>query len=102
MSSGAMLCVALAVATIKVVPSLRNSAKNLEKATGSAAEAGPNIVATSENIKELTANLLKASEDVAAATPVLRWIGPAGRAADIANTGLGKLGDFVRGLLPKT
>ena len=79
-------------------PSLRRSTLNLEKFTESAAEAGPNIVAASENVREITVNVLSASEDIAAATPVLQWLGPAGKAANIANTGLGRLAGFLRGL----
>ena len=77
-------------------PALRGSASNIEKFTGSAAEAGPNIVAASENVKETTGNVLSASKDLATATPVLQWLGPAGAAANIANTGLGRLGGFLR------
>ena len=147
LAAGTVLCVVLAVAITRIIPSLRRSAMNLERATGSAAEAGPNIVATSENVREISGNLLGASKDVsettplfrevavnmekftasaaeagpglvevsenikettvhlrsaaadvAGATPVLRLLGPAGTAANIANTGLDRLAGFVRGL----
>ena len=89
----------------EATPSLRQSALNIEKATGSISDASPNIVAISENIKEITENQKDAAgyatsaiKDIAEATPLLRLLGPAGRMANFAKMGIGKLGGFIRGV----
>ncbi len=98
MVAGAVLCVTLTIGLVKVIPTLRRSALNFEKVTASAVEAAPNIVDATANIKETTGYLRDAAKDVAQATPVLQLLGPAGAAANLASTGVGRIAGFIRGL----
>ena len=94
--SGAALCVTLTIVAAKLFPAIRRSVVNLEKATSDAADAGPVFLTILGNIKTTSEHLVTASSDVAGATPILRLLGPAGKAANIAETGLGRLWDLIR------
>ena len=63
--------------------------------TGIAVRAGPVLLALLESTKTTAENLAKASGDVAEATPLLRYLGPLGRGASLAETGLGRLWEFL-------
>jgi hypothetical protein len=93
-----VLCAALIIGLIKVFPTLRRSLLNLERVSTSAAEAAPDMVAAAGNIKEATAHIRDAAKDVVGATSILRLLGPAGAAANIASTGIGRLGPWIAGL----
>ena len=82
----------------EATPSLRQAVSNIEQATASIAEASPNIVVIAENVKEITDYSVRSLKDVSEATPLLRLLGPAGRVANFAEMGIGKLGGFIRGI----
>ncbi len=92
MAVATVLCAALIIGLIKVFPTLRRSLLNLERVSTSTAEAAPDVAT---NIKEATAYIRDAAKDVAGATSILRLLGPAGAAANIASTGIGRLGPWI-------
>lgn len=76
--SGAALCLALTVIVIR---------------------AGPVFLALLECSRTTAENLAKASGDVAEVTPLLRYLGPLGRGAQLAETGLGRFWEFIGPML---
>ena len=72
--SGAASCLVLTVVAIRV---------------------GPVLLALLENTRTTAENLAKASGDVVEAMPLLRFLGPAGRAANLAETRPGRLWEFL-------
>ena len=94
-----VLCTIVAVAVAKLSPITLRSAENLEKVTSDLAAAGPVILDVLAHTKTTTEHLATATGNVAEGTAVLRLLGPAGRVADMADTGLGRLWDFIRPLL---
>ena len=100
-AAAGVLCVALTTGLVKVFPSLRRSALNFEKVTESAAEAAPHVAKTAENLKETIEYLRNTAGDIAQASPVLRLLGSAGAAANLANTGIGRIFGVIRRLFPK-
>ena len=78
----------------------------MEIISGNAADAGPNVLAASENIKEITANqkgaagyATSAIKDIDEATPLLRLLGPAGRMANFRRGENWQVEGFIRGVL---
>ena len=69
--SATTLCTIMAIAIAKLSPIAIRSARNLEKVTSDTAEAGPIILEILSNSNTTTANLAKASGDVAKATTPL-------------------------------
>ena len=74
---------------------IRDAARDISQATPVLMT---DLVAVSENIKETTGYVRDAAKDVAGATPVLKWLGPAGAAANTASSGIGRIGRFLSGL----
>ncbi len=98
-----LLLVAAIVLILVVVAKLPSialrSARNLEKVTSDWAEAGSVILDVLGHTKTTTEHLATATGNVAEGTAVLRLLGPAGRVADIADTGLGRFWNIIRPLL---
>ncbi len=96
--AAAALCVTITVGWIRLLPALRRSVLNLEEVMSSAVGAAPHMVETAVNVKNTTAYLMAAAKDVSQATPVLRWLGPAGATVNVAQHGVGRIAGFIRGL----
>lgn len=99
MATGTAFCITLTIGLFKVLPSLRRSARNIERITEGAAGATSDIAAMSKNLKEATGYIRDAARDIAGATPVLRLLGPAGAAANITSQGIGRLGQWIANLV---
>ncbi len=91
---------------MRILPSLRRSLFNLEKASEAAPEVSANavtasqaIAAAAENVKEATGNLAEITGHVAKAARVLRLLSPVGAVADSTTTSVIRVLDIVKGLL---
>ena len=96
--SATTLCTIMAVAIAKLSPIAVRSAKNLEKVTSDAAEAGPVILEILSNSNTTTANLAKASGDVAKATTPLGLLASVRNLADLGQ-GATRLWEIIRPLI---
>ena len=82
MGTGMILCLALIVAVLRIVPSIRRNLDNMEEATRNLAEASRNLPETADNVKGISKNLLGVTKDISNATPILKWIDLANNVAD--------------------
>ena len=98
MSIGAVSCAVLVGGLALLLPSLFRSARNIESITRSAVGLTPDIVAAGKNLRETTEYVRDAAKDVAGATPLLRFLGPAGSTVNIASQGIGRVAQWVAGL----
>ena len=98
MSIGVVSCAVLVGGLVWLLPSLFRSARNIESITRSAVELTPDIIVAGKNLREATGYARDAAKDVAVATPLLRFLGPAGTTANIANQGIGRVAQWVAGL----
>ena len=99
MATGTVFCITLTIGLFKILPSLGQSARNIERATESTAEALSDIAVASMNLKEATGYIRDAAKDVAEASRFLRLLGPPGAAANLASQGIGRLGQWIVNLL---